>query len=220
MVSVIIHDNGESSVVKYTYECLYKELKDIHGSELLIAKDWFEALPKIRNNYVCLVESDCLVSPGFFQKQVDALMKNQLRRISMVSPVAAVNHWDNTFYGYQVSGQYADLIEPITKKRSNALHPIQIGYLPGAIIRVKMLRQAIEDLGANMSWKNDLVFLSTELSFAFWQQGQGGAKGQNGNPVYINPAVTYVTTEDYVNNVAHFGGEIMDLMSKFNKESI
>jgi hypothetical protein len=40
VVSVIILDKGEQSVVQYTFEKLYTELKDIYGSELIIKKDW------------------------------------------------------------------------------------------------------------------------------------------------------------------------------------
>lgn len=220
MLSVIIHDNNEPNVIRYTYQDLYKELKDIPGAELIVSDDWFVALKKVRNNYVCLVESDCLVSPGFFQRQIQELLKSPLRKISMLTPVVAVNKWDNCFYGYNIGGKFTDSVIPIRVRKSHVIYPVQVGYMPGAIIRTKMLRQAIEDLGANISWKNDLVFLSTQLSLAFWRQGRGGHKDQNGNPVYINPAVTYVTTEDYVNDIGQFDLDIIDLMSKFNKESI
>lgn len=222
MLTVIILDNGEESVVRFTFEHLYSELKDIPGSELIIAKDWFDALKEVDTNYVCLVEADCLVSKDYFKKQLNSLTKTHLRKISMLTAITAVSHWDNCFYGYRMGGAYTDAVIPVTYKKSQAMHPVQIGYMPGAIIRTKMLKQAIIDIAANATWKNDLVFLSAQLSFAFWRQGKDGIanKVQNGNPVYINPSVTYVTTEDYVNDIGQFEIEILDLMTKFNKESI
>lgn len=220
MLSVIIHDNGEPNVVKYTYEDLFSELKDIQGSELIVATDWFEALKHVKNSYVCLVEADCLVTPGYFQKQLDGLVKAPLRKIAMLSPVVGVNHWDNKFYGYRVGGPYTDAVMPVTKRKSTGLYPVQIGYLPGSIIRIKMLKEALQMLEARSSWQNDLVFLSAQLSMAFWHQSIGGASGQNGNPVYLNPSVTYITTEDYVNDIGHFDLQTMDIMTKFIKESI
>lgn len=222
MLSVIIHDNGEPNVTKYTYETLYKELKDIQGSELIIAPNWLAALPQVKNSYVCFVEADCLVSPGFFRKQLDGLLKSSLRRIAMMSPVVAVERWDNRFYGYQVGGAFTECVLPVTKKKSTVLYPIQIGFIPGSVIRVKMLRDAITTMDVNKSYENDLVFMSAILSLAFWQQGNDGdtKNTRNGNQVYLNPGVTYVTTEDYVNDIGNFDMDIMGLLSKFNRESI
>jgi hypothetical protein len=69
MVSVVIRDNGEQSVIQYTFEKLYTELKDILGSELLVKKDW--EIAHIKNRFVCFVEPDCLVSEGYFKKQLE-----------------------------------------------------------------------------------------------------------------------------------------------------
>lgn len=220
MISVIIHDSGEPNVIRLTYENLYKELKDIKGFELLVSDNWFEELGTIKNDYICFVESDCLVSPGFFKKQIEDLTVTNLRRIAMLTSVVSVTQWDNYFYGYNIVGQYNDSVVPITQRKSSVRYPVQIGYFPGAIIRKKMLMEVLKTITIYPNWNSDLVFLSAQLSMAFWRQGQVDSKNKNGNLVYINPGVKYLTTEDYVNDIGQFNIESIDLLEKFSKESI
>lgn len=221
MLTVIIRNNGEDNVVRLTYENLWHELKDIPGAELLVSESWFDYLPKIKNSYVCFVEADCLVSEKYFVKQLKEFRTNPGRKISMLTAKTAVSNWDNCFYGYRVNTGISQDIIPANKKSSSA-YAIQVGYFPGAIVRLSMFKEAFKKLHLNDSWINDLVFLSAELSGAFWRQGADGVekKVQNGNPVYINPGVTYVTTESYVNDVGKFDVDMFDLEAKFMKESI
>lgn len=214
MITVVIRDNGERNVVQLTYENLYKELKDIEGSDLIVSEDWFNTMPRIKNKYVCFVEADCLVSSGYFSSQLGLFKKNPyFRKLAMLSSAVGVNEWGNKFYGYMMGQKYDDEVQPIRIKKSNTVYPIQIGYFPGSIVRVNMLARAMETLKPNSSWQDDLVFLSTKFSLAFWSQGDG-------NRVHINPNTTYVTTEDYVNDLGVFehGGE--RLLKMFQKESI
>lgn len=222
MLTVIIKNDGEDKVTKLTYENLYHEIKDIPGSELVISKSWFEDIPLIKNNYVCLVEADCLVSPGYFVKQMREMKTNPGRKISALTARTSVNWWDICFYGYYIDFMQTDELIPNRNKKSIQPYPIQVGYMPGAIIRRPMLQRAIEDLHVNDNFANDLVYLSGLLSIAFWRQGKDGVAKmvQNGNPVYINPDVTYVTTEDYVNDIGKFDLTASDLANKFTKESI
>lgn len=222
MLTLVIRDSGESSVVKYTYEDLYKEIKDIEGFQLLVSPDWFSVLPDVTNKYICFVESDCLVTPDYFKIQLKALTENLIRRTSMLTSATAVKYWKNRFFGYQLGEVYDDFVLPVSKNKSNTLYPIQVGYVPGAIIRVSMLEKALASLGDVKDLQNDLVYLSTQLSLAFWQQGLENGKGKNpnGNPVYINPNQSYLTTEEYVNDVSKFDLNTPDLLEKFQKESI
>lgn len=215
MLSVIIQNKGEDNVVQLTYENLWHELKDIPGAELIISEDWFDYIPKIKNNFVCFVEADCLVSEGYFDKQIKEIQNNPGRKISMLTAKTAVKYWDNYFYGYSVGTS----IMPIAEQKSSSAYPVEIGYMPGAIIRVSMLKDTLDE---DAEPSNDLVYLSSELSLTFWRQGADGQskKVQNGNPVYINPNVTYVTTEGYVNDIGKFSFDIADLKDKFAKESI
>lgn len=222
MITCVIKNDGEDKVTQLTYENLHHELKDIPGAEVIISESWFDYIPKIKNSYVCLVEADCLVSEGYFTKQLKEFRTNPGRKLSMLTAKTGVKRWENCFYGYYIDYSIANYVTPIFQKKSTVAYPIEVGYLPGAIIRVSMLQQALKDLGVNDTWTADLVFLSTQLSIAFWRQGSNGIakKVQNGNPVYINPNVTYVTTEDYVNDIGKFDVDILDLQDKFVKESI
>lgn len=222
MLSVIIKNDGEDSVVQLTYENLWHELKDIPGAELLVSEDWFDYLPKIKNNYVCFVESDCLVSKDYFIRQLKEFRTNPGRKLSMLTAQTAVSTWGNYFYGYYVDNISSSNVIPSHQRKSSASYPVEIGFMPGAIIRLSMLKDILESLQVKHSWSQDLVFLSSELSLAFWRQGADGLikKVQNGNPVYVNPNVTYVTTESYVNDIGKFDFDIRDLQSKFKKESI
>lgn len=212
MLTLIIKDNGEPSVVKYTYEQMFKEVKDIPDVEILVQPTW--DVSKVKNLYVCLLEADCLVNSGYFTSMLGLFQKNKMfRKLAMLSSSVAVNQWHNKFYGYSIEDEYADGVVPIRDKKSRAVYPVQIGYIPGAIIRTKMLQEAIKEDGYSDSWEDDLVFLSVQLSLCFWRQGDG-------NPVHINPNTTYVTTEDYVNDIGRFPVDAGHLVEMFSKESI
>lgn len=214
MLSVIIKDDGEPNVIKLTYENLYRELKDIPGAELLVAENWFSNLPRIKNDYVCFVEADCLVNSGYFSSQMGLFQKNpMLRKLAMLSSAVGVNAWHNKFYGYSLGNEFIEGIIPIHAKKSKAVYPVQVGYAPGAIIRASMLRNLLEQYKPAPSWQDDLIYFSTQLSLGFWRQGDG-------NRVHINPNTTYVTTEDYVNDLARFSTFAEDLAPMFKKETI
>ena len=216
MITVVIANNQEENVVKLTYENLWKELKDIPGAELFVADHWldYSLSSNSKNKYVCFVEADCLVNSGYFSSQLGLFKKNTMfRKLAMLSSGVGVNDWANKFYGYTVGDNYSDGVIPIKTNKSKSLYPVQIGYVPGAIIRKSMLIAALADLKPNNSWEKDLVFLSTQLSLTFWRQGDG-------NPVYINPNTTYVTTEDYVNDIGKFDSGAGDLVNMFARESI
>ena len=213
MLSVIIKNDGEDKVVELTYQNLWKELKDIPGAEILVAEDWFDCIPKIENKYVCFVEADCLVNSGYFSSQVGLFKKNPMfRKLAMLSSGIAVNDWANKFYGYGLGNNYSDGVIPSMDKKSSQVYPVQIGYVPGAIIRKNMLVQALGKLNFSNT-KTDLVYFSTIISLAFWRQGDG-------NRVYINPNTTYVSTEEYINDIGKFDSDGGDLVEMFKREGI
>lgn len=218
MLTCIIKNDGEDDVTQMTYESVWHELKDIPGAELVVSDDWFTYLPEVKNNYVCLLEADCLISEDYFKKQLKEFRTNPGRKLSMLTAHTCVKWWENGFYGYSIDYKFANFVVPNSKKKSSAAYPIEVGFMPGAIIRVSMLR----DVLAGIESTNDLVLLSTQLSLAFWRQGADGPakKIQNGNPVYVNPSVDYVTTEGYVNDIGKFEVDMVDLQDKFVKESI
>lgn len=215
MITVAIKDNGEPNVIKLTYENLHKELKDIPGADLIVVDNWFDALPRAKKNlYVCFVEADCLVNSGYFSSQLGLFKKNPyFRKLAMLSSATGVNNWSNKFYGYSLGNNYSAGVIPNKDKKSSVVYPVQIGYVPGALIRVSMLHKALMDIKATSSMEKDLVYYSTVLSLAFWSQGDG-------NRVHINPNTTYVSTEDYINGIGKPVEQAKVLKDKFLRESI
>lgn len=215
MLTVVIKDDGEDKVTQLTYENLWRELKDIPDSEILVLKNWSDGLEGILNKYICFVEADCLVNSGYFASQLGLFKKDPyLRKLAMLSAVTGVNNWANRFYGYRVDEKHGNKVTPMLEKRSSAVGPVQIGYFPGSIVRVKMLKKSLQVLTDYEKFEGtDLVKLSTDLSLAFWRQGDG-------NRVHINSNVVYVTTEGYVNDLGRFDIDIKDLAEKFERESI
>jgi hypothetical protein len=221
LLKIYIKDDGEDNVTKLTYENVWKEVKDIPGVELVVREHW-EVDSK--HLYTCWLESDCLVGSGYFETQLGLFKKNPMfRKLSMLTPSVSVNDWANKFYGYSSDSVWSDeihkvqtknhFIKPNKERKSTAPYPVQIGYVPGAIIRTPMLIKALRECDFNNSWEKDLVYLSMKLSFAFWRMGDG-------NPVYVNPNAAYCTTDDTVNDIGKFQSEAGDLIGKFQAESI
>lgn len=215
MVSVVILNNGEPSVVQLTFENLYKELKDIYGSELLIKDKWFD-LEGIKNRYVCFVEADCLVEPGYFVSQLEKFQeKGYSRNMAVMSSTTSINYWHNKIYGYQINTQSYG-ISPNRKPKSRVPFTVEVAYIPGAIIRVSMLKTILKDFNHQTA---DLVYLSSEISMALWHKS-AECQGK-GYRIYLNPRTSYLTTEDYVNDLGKFDPQVNNnVMSLFSKESI
>lgn len=213
MISVVILDNGEANVTQLTFENLYKELKDIYGSELLIKKDWFD-LDSLKNRYVCFVEADCLVEPGYFESMLEKFKeKGYSRNMAIMSSVTSINYWNNRIYGYRVD-EYG--IVPNREPKSRVPFCVEVAYIPGAIIRLSMLKTILKDFNHQ---SKDLVYLSSELSMALWKRS--ALNQGKGYRIYLNPRTSYLTTEGYVNDLGRFDINATDnVMSLFAKESI
>lgn len=212
MITVIIKDLGEPNVIKLTYENLYKELKDINDSKLIVSASWFDALAKVKTPYVCFVEPDCLVNSGYFSSLLGLYTKSSTyHQLAVMGSKIGVNNWANNFYGYEVGDNYSDGIIPCTEKKSSAPYPIQIAYIPGALIRTKRLVELLGKSDFSNGLEKQLVHLSIELSLGFWRMGRR---------VNVNPNTSYVTTEDYVNDITKYGVKASDLVNMFKKESI
>jgi hypothetical protein len=219
MVSVVILDKGEQNVVQYTFERLYTELKDIFGSELLIKKDW--DVSHVKNRFVCFVEPDCLVSDGYFKKQLE-IFQTVSPRVTMLSAATAVKNWNNLIYGYYIEDTK---VIPNRKAKANRTYPVQVAYIPGTIIRTSSLKKLIKQTPLPRRYENDLVYYSSLISLTSWEKGltfdEKHPEGQLGNQICINPAVSYVTTEDYVNDLADFPEIVNEKVTRlFAMESI
>ncbi len=215
MFTVVLKHNGEENVIKLTYENIWKEIKNIPGAEIIVSNNWFNSLSKVKKNkFVCFVEADCLVNSGYFTSLVGYIKKNpQLGKLGILSTSTAVNNWAVKFFGYNVGNNQSDGIIPNKAKKETSLpfYTSQIAYIPGALIRVSMLKEVLDDVKVNASMEQDLVYLSTLLSLGFWRRNW---------MVYIAPNSTYCTTEDYVNDIGKFDHGAKDLVGKFVKESV
>lgn len=212
MITVLIKDDGEPKVVQLTYENLWRELKDIPDAQLIVTDNWVNALASVKTKFVSFVEADCLVNSGYFKSMTNFLRKKALYgRVGFLASAVGVNTWGNKVYGYSVGNQYTDGVQPVREKKSKQLYPVQIGYLPGAVLRVDMFKDVLNEFKPNQHWEDDLVYLSAKTSFGFWNKDL---------MVYVNPNSTYVTTEDYVSNIGDFDPEPGKLIEKFNRELI
>lgn len=228
MITVIIKHDGEDNVIRLTYENLWRELKDIDGAQIIVSPSWFDDLDKVKNKFVCFMESDCLVSSGYFTSQLGLLKKNaQNRHIAVMSASTAVGNWANRFFGYDITSDHVDGVLPNKDKKFSSPYMVEVSYIPGALIRVATLKHLIRENEKIADWERDLVHLSTNMSLNFWGRGlKIDAKHPNGqltNFIYINPNATYVTTEKYVNDISKFKPEVKDmevLLTMFRQQSI
>jgi hypothetical protein len=215
MISVVIKDDGEPNVVRLTYENVWRELKDIDASELMISDDWFSALPNVSNKYVCFLEADCLISPGYFLNQMKLFKKNaDFRRIAMLASSTAVTYWEDRFFGYSIKNSH---IQPVPEKKSRSVYPVQIAYFPGAIVNTAMMMEAVNELPYR---ELDLIDLSAQISLALWRQNDLKVSSGQGRRVHINPNTVYLTTEQYVDDLRYFDKDIDDVKQLFDRESI
>lgn len=215
MITCLIKNNGERTVVDMTYKDLWREMKDIPNAQIRIVDDWIEALPEVTTKLVCFVEADCLVSSGYFDSLLGLIKKNapELNKMAVFSPSTAVNNWAVKFYGYNLGNTYSESVIPNKEKKSTKLpfYTTQIAYIPGAVIRTNFLRQIISEAKLPTNYYADLVLFSALLSLTLWKHNW---------MIYLAPNSTYCTTEDYVNDIAMFDLVDEPMTSKFKKESV
>jgi hypothetical protein len=61
-LTVILLDNGEPNVVLYTWELVSRQLSEIPNTEIIIENKLSDGLKKSDSDYICVLESDCLLS--------------------------------------------------------------------------------------------------------------------------------------------------------------
>lgn len=221
MLSVILPRTDEPTVLQLTQENLQKELGSVPGAELLLADNWEDGIMRARNDFICLVEPDCLVSSGYFASNLGLFTKSDhFRKLAMVTSAVGLDNWANRIFGYKLESiEYGDPkvmstsemeIRPVKTKTQNSLFAIEIGFLPGAVIRKSVARYLLNEF-KQLRTKN-LVQLSTETSFRLWETGRR---------VHVNPNTTYVSTVPYLAEPPRFKWKLEPgTYSMFEKESI
>lgn len=180
MLSVIISNTAEPTVVQLTYDNLRRELLGVKDStELIVADTWAAGLAQAKGDYVSFVEPDCLVSGGYYSSNLNLFKKNgHFRKLAMVASCVGVDNWGNRIYNYKLGEVSAGdeklsvtywRVQPERKKKAQGLYPVQIGYAPGAVFR----RVAIEDVAKHVDLRDpNLVRLSTKICFYIWESNR------------------------------------------------
>ena len=172
VLSVVIPHSQEAVL---TEEWCLAELKGI-DSEIIVAPTWKDGYSRVNGEFVSFIDHDCVLSPGYFKKLLSVFKDNPTyRKLAMVTPVLGVNSWDIKVFGYILS---PTSIFPSRIRSSSDVYLIQIGYIPGAIIRRSALETASPIDG-------DHIIDSVNQSIRLWNKGQR---------IAIDPSVTYVST--------------------------
>lgn len=207
MITVIIKRTDEPKVIQMTQEDLSRQLGSINGAEIMLEDTWGEGLRKVRTPYVSLVEPDCVFSSGYFASNCGLMKKLQPRvsdgspgghggggnmKLAMIASCLGIRDFGNRIYNYElgkVTDKGTDIeikswhIQPVRDKRLMNLYQVQVGFMPGAIIRTSAIKDIIDD---ELWQEPNLVKLSTALSFYLWDTGRR---------VQLNPNTTYVSSD-------------------------
>lgn len=210
MISIVIKRTDEPKVIQMTQADLVRQLGAINGAEIILEDTWAEGLKKVRTPYVSLVEPDCVFSANYYSSNVGLMAKTLsgqsggkgsgrgsggggYTKLAMISSCLGVRDFGNRIYNYELGkvleGELNNVqmkgwhIVAARAKLNMKLYHVQVGFVPGAIIRMSAIKDIIED----ELWDGvDLVKLSTALSFYFWDTGRR---------IQLNPNTTYVSND-------------------------
>lgn len=234
MISVVIKRTDEPKVIQMTQADLVRQLGAINGAEIILEDSWIEGLKRVRTPYVSLVEPDCVFSSSYYSSNVGLIKKahekvangraSQLggggnQKLAMITSCLGVRDFGNRIYNYEldkkkdinvngITGKSWHIV-PTRTKLNMKLYHVQVGFVPGAIIRMSAIKDIIED----ELWEgDDLVKLSTALSFYFWDTGRR---------VKLNPNTTYVSSDKNLEKPPLFETKVPDKVANiFHQEGI
>lgn len=192
MITVIVKRNTEPTVIQLTEENIMRELESIPGCELLLEESWAVGLKRVRTQFVCLVEADHVMSPGFLALNFERLMRGTrtnakkgggYTKLAMLSSKIGIKRFDHCIYNYEFHEPRWD-IHPVLNHQHEELYPVQIGFVPGSLIRMSAIK------GANLPWDDpNLIAMSAAVSLHFWATNRR---------VELNPETTYVSNQNYL----------------------
>ena len=235
MLTVIIKRNEEPKVIQMTQSDIIKQLDSILGAEILLEDTWLAGLRKVRTPYVCLVEADCTLSASYLLNNYNLLVKTNLKgktgkgsggdrggggytKIAMLASCLGVKNFGNRIYNYKLTKVKDININGVTGKSWHVqphregldirMYMVQVGFVPGAVLRMSSIKDAINKL----DWdESNLVKMSTDISFYLWGSGRR---------VALNPSTTYVTTQNLEKTLL-FDVKVPDMAANiFQKEYI
>ena len=226
----MIKRSDEPTVIHLTQENIMRELKTIAGAEMLLTDTWREGLRQVRTPFVCLVEADHVLSANYLMSNYNLMKKSTpdpggpgsgkragaggYTKLAMISSCVGVRSFDNRIYNYHLEQVEFDplkiwTIQPNRNKLDMKLYHVQVGFVPGAIIRMN----AIKDLIDTFDWDHkSLVEMSTALSFHFWNTGRR---------IQVNPNTTYASNALYLEQPNKFDPQIPDnVAATFTREGL
>lgn len=184
--------------------------RELRGEEyeIINAPSWSDGLEVAKGEYVCFMEPEARVSDSFFHDLLDVFLEQpSFRKLAFVAPSVSKPSWLSTkrVYGYKIS---KSTIIPSFSKSSISPYSIQIGYLPGAIMRKSILPN-LDDI------EKDPIMGSVRLCLNFWS---------NGLRCLVDPRAVYtVTTTPIELGIFIQDGlpeDIEELVNMFERESI
>lgn len=176
--------------------------------EIITAPTWNDGLDVAAGEYVCFVEPEAHFSDNFFHDLLDVFLEQpSFRKLAFVAPSGSKPSWMSTkrVYGYKITDS---TIVPSFAKSSIAPYSIQIGYLPGAIIRKSILGN-LDDV------QKDPIMGSVRMCLKFWA---------NGLRCLIDPRAVYTVPVTPIELGIYIKDglpeDIEELVNMFERESI
>lgn len=202
MLTIIIKRNDEPTVIHLTQHAIMKELNAIADAEILLSDSWTEGLKKVRTPYVCLVEADCVLSSNYLTSNYGLMKKRSTGspkgggalRTAMLASCLGLKAFDQRVYNYHVELLATPnnlrlktfQARPYREKHNMKVYPVQIGFVPGAILRYSSIKDGID----RIKWDQpNLVKLSADVSLWLWDTNRR---------VEMNPNTTYVSNQEYL----------------------
>lgn len=210
MITIIIKRNDEPKVIQMTQEIIMRELGAINGAEMLLEDRWTDGLKKVRTPFVCLVEADCVLSSNYLSSNFGLMKKltttengkgGGYTKLAVLASCLGIKDYGNRVYNYnleQVQDKNLTYYQPrpFRDKRSTTIYPVQIGFIPGAVMRMSSIKDSIDAL----PWDGkDLVEMSTAVCFHLWNTNRR---------VQVNPNTTYVSNVNYLEEPPLFNMDV------------
>lgn len=169
LLSIITRDKTLSAPIQR--ELLGVDYELIHDS-------WANGVAIAEGKFICFLEEGSDFRGGFFIRGLlDMLANPNFRKLAMVSPAVEDFAGRGVLYQLDLAGSRA-----WDEMRSINPYPVQVGYLPGAIIRSSSLKEM--DFKSILKNETQPADVSAEVCIALWESGQ---------MVHVDPRMTYMT---------------------------
>jgi hypothetical protein len=171
----------------------------------IIVDNWQKGFDESCGQFVCFLEKDSDFAPGHFVRGVlNMLIKPGYRKLAMVAPAVFDEHTSVDIYGASFHPHEDHIVQTHDRPASTEPYPVQIAFMPGAIIR----RSAIEKHSPNLldySASESIVF-----SIGLWKDG---------NRVHLDPHMVYMPAK-FNMGLVPMQLDVTDLQREWKKESI